>query len=173
MTATAERQRWVVETMAVAPGDRVLEIGCGRGVAVSLICQRLGSGKITAIDRSAAMVRIASQRSAAYVESGMAEVRCEEFEKVTFPVGHFDKIFAVNVSLFWLDTAPGHIDRVKRLLAPEGMLYVFSERPTLAGANAIGDRTGTLLRAHGFTAERITVNSSRGNPLTCVSGAVS
>jgi precorrin-6B methylase 2 len=50
------RVLWAVETLAVEPDDQLLEIGCCGGVAVSLICERLRKGTITAIDRSSTMV---------------------------------------------------------------------------------------------------------------------
>ena len=56
----SERFVWAVDILALDPTDRVLEVGCGHGVAVSLVCERLTSGRITAIDRSKPRVGIAS-----------------------------------------------------------------------------------------------------------------
>jgi trans-aconitate methyltransferase len=48
----SERLRSIVEKLGIRPEDHVLEIGCGQGVAATLICERLDGGRLTAIDRS-------------------------------------------------------------------------------------------------------------------------
>jgi ubiquinone/menaquinone biosynthesis C-methylase UbiE len=60
-----ERIRWAVRTMAPGPDDHLLEIGCGPGVAVAHVCQRLAGGQILAIDRSATAIARAARRAAA------------------------------------------------------------------------------------------------------------
>ena len=62
----SERLRLIVERLDIRPSDRVLEIGCGHGVAATFVCQRLENGHLTAIDRSAKMIAAAKRRNAGY-----------------------------------------------------------------------------------------------------------
>ncbi|WP_327042210.1 class I SAM-dependent methyltransferase [Micromonospora ureilytica] len=169
-STAAHRQRWAVETMAVAPDDRVLEIGCGRGAAVSLVADQLTTGRIVAIDRAATMVRLATQRNLSHIDAGRAEIRRAGFESADLPTDHFTKIFAVNVSLFWLGDAAQQIARMRSLLVPGGRLYVFGERPTDAHATANLTAAALLLEAHGFATTTSSATRGQGRVLTCVTG---
>jgi trans-aconitate methyltransferase len=71
----SERFVWAVDTLALDPADRVLEVGCGHGVAVSLVCERLTSGRITAIDRSKKMIEMAARRNRGHVARGRAVLK--------------------------------------------------------------------------------------------------
>jgi ubiquinone/menaquinone biosynthesis C-methylase UbiE len=94
------RLLWAVERLSIEPDDHLLEIGCGSGVAVSLICDRLGDGTITAIDRSPVMVERTAKRNEQYVASGKATIQLGELEDLELPDESFTKIFAVNVNCF-------------------------------------------------------------------------
>lgn len=168
VTAATYRQRWAVEQMRVTPHDRLLEIGCGRGVAASLVAGRLDTGRIVAIDRAATMARLATERNAHHISSGRAEIRCAEFESVDVPNRYFTKIFAVNVSLFWLDAAAHQLDRMRNMLAPQGRLYVFGERPMSVHPTANLNSTERQLRAQGFATSRVIEVRGQGRVLTCV-----
>src|SRR4051794_32810462 len=68
----SERFVWAVDTLEVRPADRLLEGGCGHGVAISPGCERLTTGTITAIDRSPKMIEMAARRNHEHVDAGRA-----------------------------------------------------------------------------------------------------
>jgi SAM-dependent methyltransferase len=84
------RLRAIVEGLGVQPGDRVLEIGCGHGVAATLVCELLGHGRLTAVDRSPAMIAAASRRNRRFVEDGRAEFLVRELEALELGERRFD-----------------------------------------------------------------------------------
>ena len=47
----SERLGWTADVVAPSPSDRVLEVGCGHGVLVSLCAARLTTGLVVGIDR--------------------------------------------------------------------------------------------------------------------------
>ena len=72
LSKPSERFVWAVETLAPDPADLVLEVGCGHGVAVWLVCNRLIDGQITAIDRSEKMIEMARRRNHEHIAEGRA-----------------------------------------------------------------------------------------------------
>ena len=101
----SERLLRVVEQLDVQPGDRVLEIGCGHGVAASFVCERLDGGHLVAVDRSPKMIEAATQRNLAHVRAGRAEFLVAHLESVDLGDRRFDKILAVRVGLFHREPA--------------------------------------------------------------------
>jgi ubiquinone/menaquinone biosynthesis C-methylase UbiE len=124
----SERLRSIVEQLSIRPSDRVLEIGCGHGVAATLVCQRLESGHLTAIDGSEKMIEAAKRRNAEQVEAGKAEFIVATLEELDLGDRRFDKIFAIRVGLFHRDP-----DRARglaeRWLAPGGEVVSFFDAP--------------------------------------------
>src|SRR5918997_1691378 len=127
----SERLRAVVERLDIRPDDRVLEIGCGHGVAATLVCERLEGGHLTAIDRSAKMIEAATRRNAACIEAGRAEFLVADLEELDLGERRFDKIFAVRVGLFHREPERAHA-LAERWLAPGGRLFAFFDPPSRA-----------------------------------------
>ena len=125
----SERLRRVVDGLGLRAGDRVLEIGCGHGVAATYVCERIGpGGRLTAVDRSAKMVAAAAARNAAYAAAGVAEFLVAELEALDLGDRRFDTIFAVRVGLFHRE--PAHARALAAAwLAPGGVLRTVFDPP--------------------------------------------
>jgi ubiquinone/menaquinone biosynthesis C-methylase UbiE len=120
-----QRLVWACQALAIGPADHLLEIGCGRGAAVSLICEQLIDGRITAIDRSASAIAAAERANGQHVRSGKAVFHRAELARAELDDQRFDKVFAVNVNLFWVRRPTRELALIDRLLKPAGALHLF------------------------------------------------
>jgi ubiquinone/menaquinone biosynthesis C-methylase UbiE len=118
----SERLRRIVDGLDIRPGDRVLEIGCGHGVAATFVCERLDGGRLTAVDRSPKMIEAAMRRNAAWIDAGAAEFLVADLETLDLGDLRFDKVFAVRVGLFHREPERAH-GLVARWLAPGGSVF--------------------------------------------------
>ena len=120
----SDRLRSIVEQLDIRPDDRVLEIGCGHGVAATFVCERLVGGRLTAVDRSPKMVEAASRRNASHIEAGRAEFLVARLEDLDLGERRVDKVFAVRVGLFHREPARARA-LVESWLAPGGSVSAF------------------------------------------------
>jgi trans-aconitate methyltransferase len=140
-----------VETLAVDGADRVLEIGGGPGVAASIVCERLETGRMHLIDRSATAIERTRRRNPGHVSSGRLTLETVELRDFEARGRRFDKVFAVNVNLFWTTRGTEELARVREALAPGGTLFLFYETPSAGRARDVATRVAEALRANGFT----------------------
>ena len=122
------RLQRVVESLGLRPSDRVLEIGCGHGVAATLVCERLDGGAYTAVDRSPTMVEAARRRNAEHVAAGRAEFLVMALEALELGERRFEVIFAARVGLFHREPERARA-LAERWLAPGGRLVVAYDAP--------------------------------------------
>ena len=121
--ANSERLRWAAELVAPSPGDRILEVGCGHGVLVSLLAERLATGVVVGVDRSATMVATASRRNETAVQEGRVRLLAAPLLDADLDGQEFDVVVSFNVRAFWTPPAP-EWDVVARVLSPTGRALV-------------------------------------------------
>jgi ubiquinone/menaquinone biosynthesis C-methylase UbiE len=124
----SERLRRIVEQLDLRPDARVLEIGCGHGVAATFVCERLETGHLTAVDRSPKMIEAATRRNAEYVEAGRAEFIVSTLEELDLGDRRFDTVLAVRVGLFHREPDRAH-RLAERWLAPGGRVVAVFDPP--------------------------------------------
>ncbi len=142
------RIRWAVEMMDVQPNDSVLEIGCGPGAGAELICQKLSTGKLFAIDRSESGVDRTKRRCKEHVDSGRLTVRQIDLATLRVPVKRLHKVFAFNVNLFWVRDCTEEMALLHERVLPGGAVYLFYEanRPELV-PNVVKKASAALQKA--------------------------
>jgi len=167
----SERFVWAIETLEIRPTDRLLEIGCGHGVAVSLACERLTTGTITALDRSPKMIEMATRRNRDCVDSGRAVLETVALEDVDLGERRFDKVFAFNVAPFWLQPEAA-LGAVREHLAEDGAVYIFwdARHFTPERAQDLGGELADRLLEGGFSVDSVLVEDLHPVPAVCVVG---
>ena len=114
---------WAAGVAAPGPADRILEVGCGHGVLVSLLAAQLSTGSVVGIDRSATMIAAATRRNRAEVDRGTVRLQAAPLADADLTDAEFDLVASFNVRAFWTPPAP-EWDVVTRVLAPDGRVLV-------------------------------------------------
>lgn len=169
-SSNVQRNRWAVELLGVQPTDRVIELGCGPGVAIAALANRARQGLVVGVDHSDVMIRQAGRRNAAAVRSGFVRLVQAPVEQLQVTDGPFDAALAVNSVGFWPEPAT-RLREIGRLLRPGGRIALVSQ-PRCPGASAAtsakaGGELAALLSEAGFDqlrAETLDLNP----PAVCV-----
>jgi SAM-dependent methyltransferase len=164
-----ERVAWAVEQLDAATAARVLEVGCGAGHAVGLICARSPGAVVTAIDRSALQVARARARNGALVAAGRVRVEQVALSEAPALLGlrTFDAALAVNVNAFWTAPAPS-LGSLTALLAPGGRAVLVYEPPTAATLRVLRGRVASALGGRGFAVEAMRETAFRAGRGLCI-----
>ena len=143
-----DRVRWAVDVLDPQPADALLEVGCGPGAAAELVCARLGTGRLLAVDRSPVAVRRTAERCAGHVVAGRLEVRQAELADLELPAGGLDAAFSIDVNVFWVRDPAPELAVLRRALRPGGGLHVlFGASGPTAAERVLGPVADALRRA--------------------------
>ncbi len=166
-SAASARQAWAVESIAHAPDDHVLELGCGHGVAATLVCDRLTTGRYIGIDRSATMVARATDRNRHHVDTGRATfVRTSIAELATRePV---DVAFGIHVGVFLRADPRVELDVVRRHLRDGGRLCLSYQPLEPEAVDATIARLTSTLAANRFDVVDVATGAPASRPMLTV-----
>lgn len=124
--ATIHYTRRLLEAARIAPGERVLDVGCGSGETTRAAARQATPATATGLDLSAALVALARQRSSeeqvANVVFVQADAEVHPLQPATFDVviSHFGSMFFGRPEVAFSNLA--------RALRPGGRLALMSWR---------------------------------------------
>ena len=133
-SSNVARNRWAVRLLEVQPTDRVIELGCGPGVAIAALATRANRGLVVGVDHSQVMIGQARRRNRAAVRAGRVRLVHAPVERLSIGDGPFDAALAVNTVGMWPDPTD-RLRELARLLRPGGRIALVSQ-PRCPGATA-------------------------------------
>jgi ubiquinone/menaquinone biosynthesis C-methylase UbiE len=124
----------MVELLDIRSEDRVLEVGCGPGVALAECARRAPQGFVAGVDPSAEMVAQASRRCRAGIAAGRTEVKRASAACLPYPDATFSRILSVNAIPHWPSVEAGFAE-IRRVAQP-GARAVMALRKQRASGGA-------------------------------------
>lgn len=116
-----------IDALYLKENDKVLEMGPGGGLHLPYLFQQEHTVQYSGADISETMIEMAAENNKTLVERGAANFKLLEIQneycKLTFDDGYFDKIFTVNTIYFW-DNALAQAKELLRVLAPHGQIFI-------------------------------------------------
>ncbi len=154
MTPVPARLTWAVRLIDPRPDARLLEIGCGPGVAAGLLCERLTTGSLLAVDRSAVAVRRATARNDHHVAAGRLRVLHAALETLDLRP-EFDVAFTVDVNVFWTRPDGPDLAVLAGALRPGGRVLVLYGAGGPTAADRVTTPIAAAMTATGLTGVRV------------------
>jgi SAM-dependent methyltransferase len=105
----------MADLAGVAPGQRVLDVGCGPGALTTVLVARVGAANVTAVDPSEPFVEAAHRRFPD------VDVRRAPAEDLPFEADSFDASIAQLVVHFMTDPVAG-LREMRRVTRPGGVV---------------------------------------------------
>ena len=168
-----ERNRWTVDLIAPARDARVLEIGCGPGLALAALCDRVTVGRVVGLDHSPLMLAQAAKRNARAIEAGRLHLHLGGLDALAELSGNFDVVYSINVALFWRDRSAA-LRAIRAVLRPGG-LFATTYQPRHARAQSrdafrFAEQLGDSMGGLGFIDIRTEQLDLQPLPAVCVLG---
>ncbi len=121
----------VLRLLTVRPSERILDVACGQG-AFSRVLQKK-EARVTGLDASDQLIRIAKERSEPGIEFLVADARSMQ----TLPANHFDAACCV-LAIQDIDAIAAVFEGVARTLVHNGRFVIAMMHPCFRGPKTTG-----------------------------------
>jgi SAM-dependent methyltransferase len=110
----------VLDLMALAPDENVLDLGCGAGWLARLLSERVPEGRVVGIDISDEMVRRARKN---YVDLENTMFVLGGADEIPWDANFFTRAISVESAYYWPDPEPG-LREIFRVLREGGSAWI-------------------------------------------------
>ncbi len=141
-----------IEELGPLADDHVLAIGFGPGIGIELLALRVA--RVTGVDPSKGMVKIASKRNSAAIDAGRVELVRASADSLPWDDATFDSVITVNTIQLW-DPFEESVAEVARVMRPGSRLVSFThdwaiERFGSTKLDVWASRTAAVCERHGL-----------------------
>ena len=130
--------QWGLKAAGIQLTDRVLDVGCGGGKAISRILEETRR-EVAGVDHSPEAVKTARSVNRAAISSGRLRIVESSVESLPFRDGFFDVVTAFETTYFWPELQVG-LTEIHRVLNRGGRLVIANEFADRASAGAWAGR---------------------------------
>jgi putative methyltransferase len=130
--------QWGLKAAGIQLTDRVLDVGCGGGKAISRILEETRR-EVAGVDHSPEAVKTARSVNRAAISSGRLRIVESSVENLPFRDGFFDVVTAFETTYFWPELQAG-LTEIHRVLNRGGRLVIANEFADRASAGAWAGR---------------------------------
>ncbi|MCL2786229.1 MAG: class I SAM-dependent methyltransferase [Methanomassiliicoccaceae archaeon] len=117
---------WALSKIPDGRRERILDIGCGGGMLISLLSAMHRDAEIYGIDISEESVAMTRKVNAELVDSGRCRVSLDSVSELPFEEGSFDLVTAFETYFFWPDL-DDDIVKAAAMVADGGCFVIVSE----------------------------------------------
>lgn len=105
---------WTIDLLALNKDERLLELGCGAGFAMKLLLQEASVHKITGVDLSETVLKLARKRNRHELSKGSARFVQGDVKQLPFEDQQFTRVYSIQSIYFWdhIDETTAEIYRV-------------------------------------------------------------
>lgn len=114
---------WSLGLLALQRSDRLLELGCGAGHALSLALSHCPTLRAIGLDLSATMLRAAAHRNRAALGQGRLSLLRADMGALPLRAGWASKLLSIHTIYFW-PSRRATLQQLAAQLAPGGRLVI-------------------------------------------------